>query len=400
MATYEYSARDEAGHVFNGVYDGISSTTALRNELTRIGYSLLRAKKKKIFNPKSIKVRPAEVMTFAFRFAGMCSSGLSLIQCLETLEKQTDGESLRYVISDIKKNIEVGVSLTDAFEKYRDIFSDFFLGMLEAGESSGKLAESLEISARHLEKQADLKNRLKAAFIYPIIVLVSCLVAVTILVAFVVPVFTKIYHQLGVPLPGPTQLLVVLSVILRNFWPVLIMVVFSMPFLIRYIRKNSYIKTKWDYFKFQMPLFGKLNRIVAATNYIRSFAMLITTGVPIIKALQVSGLIANNEKISLISKDIQKSIQSGLSLAESFGHHDIFPPLVIQLTDSGEQAGQDQLSEMLNKGADFLDKDIDRMINSLMTRLEPLLTMGMGIVIGLILMAVYLPMFDYMAHLK
>jgi type IV pilus assembly protein PilC len=398
MATYEYSARDEAGRIYNGIYDGINSTTALRRELTRIGYSLLRAKKKKIFNPKSIKVRPAEVMTFAFRFAGMCSSGLSIIQCLETLEKQTDSASLKYVIADIKKNIEVGASLTDAFEKYRDIFSDFFLGMIEAGESSGKLAESLEISARHLEKQADLKNRLKGAFTYPIIVLVSCLVAVTILVTFVVPVFTKIYRQLGVPLPGPTQLLVALSVILRNFWPVLIVVIFSMPFLIRYIRKNPYIKTKWDYFKFQMPLFGKLNRIVAVSNYIRTFSMLITTGVPMIKALQVSGLVANNEKISFISKDLQKSIQAGLSLAESFGHHDLFPPLITQLTDSGEQAGQ--LSQMLDKGADFLDKDIDRMINSLMAKLEPMLTMGMGIVIGLILMAVYLPMFDYMAHLK
>jgi type IV pilus assembly protein PilC len=399
MATYEYSARDEAGHVFNGVYDNINNTAALRRELIRIGYSLLRAKKKKIFNPKSIKVRPAEVMTFAFRFAGMCSSGLSIIQCLETLEKQTDSPSLKYVISDIKKSIEVGTSLTDAFEKYRDIFSDFFLGMIEAGESSGKLAESLEISARHLEKQADLKNRLKSAFTYPIIVLSSCLVAVTILVAFVVPVFTKIYRQLGVPLPGPTQILVVLSAILRNFWPVLIIVVFSMPFLIRYIQKNSYIKTKWDYFKFQMPLFDKLNRMVAVSNYIRTFSMLISTGVPMIKALQVSGLVANNEKISSISNDIQKSIQAGLSLAASFEHHnDIFPPLITQLTDSGEQAGQ--LSQMLNKGADFLDKDIDRMINSLMSKLEPILTMGMGIVIGLILIAVYLPMFDYMAHLK
>jgi type IV pilus assembly protein PilC len=398
MATYEYSARDEAGHVFNGVYDGIHSTAALRSELARIGYSLLRAKKKKVFNPKSIKVKPAEVMTFAFRFAGMCSAGLSIVQCLETLEKQTDSASLKYVISDVRNNIEVGVSLTEAFEKYRDIFSDFFLGMIEAGESSGKLAESLEISARYLEKQADLKNRLKGAFTYPIIVLVSCLIAVTILVAFVVPVFTKIYHQLGVPLPGPTQLLVVFSVVLRNFWPGLIMIVFSMPFLIRYIRKNKYIKTKWDYLKFQLPLFGKLNRIVAVSNYVRTFSMLITTGVPMIKALQVSGLVANNEKISFISNDLQKSIQAGTSLAESFGHHDLFPPLITQLTDSGEQAGQ--LSQMLTKGADFLDKDIDRMIDSLMTKLEPILTMGMGIVIGLILMAVYLPMFDYMAHLK
>ena len=398
MATYEYSARDEAGHTFNGVYEDISGTTALRNELARIGYSLLQAKKKKVFNPNLIKVKRSDIMTFAFRFAGMCSAGLSIVQCLETLEKQTDSESLKYVIADIKKDIEVGVSLTDAFGKYRDIFSDFFIGMIEAGESSGKLAESLEISAQYLEKQANLLNRLKGAFTYPLIVLVMCLVAVTTLVIFVVPVFSKIYHQLGVSLPGPTQVLIVLSVILRKFWPLLIAAIISLPFCIRYIRKNTYIKTKWDYFKFEMPIFGRLNKLIASSNFIRTFSMLITTGVPIIKALQVAGLVANNEKISNISNDIQKSIQSGLSLADSLENHDIFPPLVVQLADSGEQAGQ--LSQMLNKGADFLDKDIDRIINSLLTKLEPVLTIGMGAVIGLILMAVYLPMFDYMAHLK
>ncbi|MBU2457811.1 MAG: type II secretion system F family protein, partial [Planctomycetes bacterium] len=174
--------------------------------------------------------------------------------------------------------------------------------------------------------------------------------------------------------------------------------VFSLPFLFRYIRKNPHIKTWWDYFKFKMPLFGRLNRIVAASSFVKTFAMLIMTGVPIIKALQVAGLVANNEKISYISMDIQKSVQSGSSLAESLKNHDIFPPLILQLADSGEQAGQ--LGQMLNKGAEFLDKDIDRTINSLMTKLEPALTLGMGVVIGLILLAVYMPMFDYMSHLK
>ncbi|MDD5011097.1 MAG: type II secretion system F family protein, partial [Phycisphaerae bacterium] len=254
------------------------------------------------------------------------------------------------------------------------------------------------ISARYLEKQADLKARLKGAFAYPIIVLIMCLAVVTALVIFVVPIFSKVYRQLGAALPGPTQMLIVLSVVLRQFWPILLIVIALMPFLFRYLSKNKYIKTKWDYLKFQLPLFGRLNRIVAASNYVKTFAMLIMTGVPIIKALQVSGLVANNERISYISADIQKSVQSGLSVAESLERHDIFPPLIIQLADSGEQAGQ--LGQMLNKGTEFLEKDIDRTINSLMTKLEPALTLGMGIVIGLILMAVYLPMFEYMSHLK
>ncbi len=398
MATYEYTASDETGHIFGGLYDDIKNVSALRRELAKIGYNLVRAKRQRKFNPDFIHIKQSEVTAFAFKFAGMCTAGLPIIPCLETLEKQTENRSLKYIIADVKKNVQIGLSLTDSFGKYRDVFSDFFLGMIEAGESSGKLAESLDISARYLEKQADLKARLKGAFAYPIIVLIMCLAVVTALVIFVVPIFSKVYRQLGAALPGPTQMLIVLSVVLRQFWPVLLIVIAFLPFLFRYLSKNKYIKTKWDYLKFQLPMFGRLNRIVAASNYVKTFAMLIMTGVPIIKALQVAGLVANNEKISYISADIQKSVQSGLSVAESLERHDIFPPLIIQLADSGEQSGQ--LGQMLNKGTEFLEKDIDRTINALMTKLEPALTLGMGVVIGLILMAVYLPMFEYMSHLK
>jgi type IV pilus assembly protein PilC len=399
MATYEYTARDEAGRIFSGIYDDISGTTALRSEFAKIGYSLLRAKRRrKILKPGSIRVNQSDIVAFAYKLAGMCTAGLSIIQCLETLEKQTDNRSLRFIISDIKKNVEIGSSLTDAFDKYRDIFSDFFLGMIEAGESSGKLAESLEISAKYLEKRTDIQNRLKSAFTYPVIVVIVCFMIITALIAFVVPVFSKIYRQLGAPLPGPTQMLIVFSIIMRKWWPALIMLAVVLSIACRYIRKNKFIKSRWDHFKFVMPVFGKLNRLITVSHYVRSFAMLITTGVPIIKAFEVSSMVANNEEISQITLDVQKSVQAGNSVAESLGKHKIFPPIIVQLAGSGEEAGM--LGQMLNKGVDFLEKDVERITNSLLVKLEPALTLGMGAVIGLILLAVYLPMFDYMAHLK
>jgi type IV pilus assembly protein PilC len=217
-------------------------------------------------------------------------------------------------------------------------------------------------------------------------------------VTFVVPVFSKVYKQLGAPLPGPTQTLLIISIIITKWWPVLILLAAVMPFIYRYIRKNKYIKSRWDHFKFVIPVLGKLNRLVTVSHFVRSFAMLISTGVPIIRAFQVSTLVANNEKISQISLDVQKSVQAGNSVAESFGKYEIFPPIIIQLAGSGEEAGV--LGQMLNKGVDFLEKDIERMVNSLLVKLEPVLTLGLGVVIGLILLAVYLPMFDYMAHLK
>jgi len=398
MAVYEYTAQDEAGEIFRGMYEDVSGISALKQELSKIGYNLVHAKRKRVIKPGSMRVNRADVVAFAYKFAGMCGAGLTIVQCLDTLEKQTDSRSLRFIISDIRRNIESGSSLTNAFGKYRHVFSDFFLGMIEAGESGGKLAENLEISAKYLEKKADLANKLSGALTYPVIVVIVCFAIVAALVTFVVPVFSKIYRQLGVPLPGPTQLLVILSIIGRKWWLFFILLVDIMPIVYRYIRKNRFVKSGWDHFKFVMPIFGKLNRLVAVSYFIRSFAMLISTGVPIIRAFQVASLVANNEKMSQISLDVQKSVQAGNGVAESFEKHEIFPPIIIQLADSGEQAGV--LGQMLNKGVDFLEKDIERMVNSLLIKLEPVLTLSMGAVIGLILLAIYLPMFDYMTHLK
>jgi type IV pilus assembly protein PilC len=398
MAAYEYTARDETGHIFKGIYEEANNISVLRSEFAKIGYHLLKAKKTKTFNSKRLNVKKTDIIPFTFKLAGMCSAGLSIVQSLETLEKQTENPSLQFIINDVKKNISTGSSLADSFRKYRNIFSDFFIGMVEAGESSGKLPESLEISAQYLEKQNDLRNRLKNAFTYPLIVGFMCIAIITALVIFVVPVFSKIYRQLGVALPGPTQTLIILSVIFRQYWPYLIILFCLSLYSFQYLRKNKYVKTKWDNFKFTMPLLGKLNKMAATANYVRSFSMLTATGVPIIRALQVSGLVANNEKMEAISQDIQKSIQAGHSLADSMRQHNIFPPIIVQLAGTGEQSGQ--LTQMLNQGVAFLEKDIDRSINSLLVKLEPLLTLIMGSVIGLILMAVYLPMFDYMSHLK
>lgn len=398
MATYEYTARDQAGRIFKGIYEDISGVNAMRSEFAKIGYSLLKAKKSRKLNPKKLSVTRPEIISFTYKLAGMCAAGLSIVQSLETLEKQTENRSLQYVIADVKKSITMGSSLADAFSKYRNIFSDFFLGMVEAGESSGKLPESLEISAKYLEKQNDLRNRLKSAFTYPIIVGIMCAVIITALVIFVVPVFSKIYSQLGVALPGPTQTLLVISIIVRHYWLHTIIAVCAGLYAFQHYGKNKFIKTKWDYFKFSMPVFGNLNKMAATANFVRSFTMLLNTGVPIIRALQISGFVANNEKMNVISQSLQKSVQAGHSLADAMHEHNIFPPIIIQLAGAGEQSGQ--LTQMLDRGVAFLEKDIDRTINSLLVKLEPAMTLVMGSVIGLILMAVYLPMFDYMSHLK
>lgn len=398
MAVYEYTAQDADGNKFSGTYSDIDSVAALREELAKMGDTLLKAKHRKIRTGKRVKIRQAEVVAFAYKFAGMCSAGLPITRCLETVEEQTDNQAFKYVLSDVRESIEAGTTLKEAFEKYKNVFSDFFVGMLEAGESGGRLSDTLEMSANYMEKQADLKRKVKSAFAYPIVVGVMCIVIVATLIVFIIPVFSKLYQQLHVSLPGPTRTLVNLSVLVRSWWWLILLIIAGSVFLFRRFSKNPYLKTRWDVFKLNMPIFARLNRMVVVSRFMRTFAMLASAGISFIKALDVASAVANNSKISEITGQLQQSIKAGYSVAGSLRNYDIFPPIITQMVSSGEEVGA--LPEMLNKGIDFLDKDIDRTIKALLIKLEPAMTLIMGIIVGFILMGVYLPMFDYMSRIK
>ena len=398
MAVFEYKAKDESGSVFTGLYHDIDSLSALRDELGRLGYVLVKARRKKTIQGKKRRIKQFEVVSFAHRFAGMCSAGLSIARCLEVLEEQTENPAFRDRISDVRQHVETGSSLKEAFGRHKEVFSDFFLGMLEAGESGGKLSHSLEMAAIYLEKQNDLKRRVTSAFAYPVVVGVMCLLIVIYLIIFVVPVFSKVYQQMHVSLPGPTQALLNLSTFVREYW-IFSWIGFFVCFLFwRKFSKSSKIRARWHAFKLEMPVFGKLNRMLVLSRFVRTFAMLATAGVSYLDAIEIAGVVANNYTIKDIGKNLQERVGTGSSLTEAMGNHGIFPPMFIQLAAAGEEAGV--LPEMLNKGVDFLDKDINRAINSLLVKLEPTLTVIMGMIVGFILLGVYLPMFDYMSHLK
>ena len=398
MATYEYTATDQAGSEFSGTYDDVNNVAVLRQELEKMGYVLQKARRGRAPAKKRRKIKRSEVVAFAYKFAGMYSAGLAILRCLETLEEQTDDQAFKQMLTDIRESVESGSSLRDAFGKYANVFSEFFLGMLEAGESGGKLTEALEMSAAYLEKQADLRRKVKSAFAYPVVVGVTCFVVVGCLLAFVVPIFSKLYKQLNVSLPGPTQVLVSLSFFLRHWWWVIPIVAVAAVILLRWLSKNPRARAKWDLFKLNMPVFAKLNRMVVVSHFTRTFAMLASVGVSLTKALEVASQVAHNHKLTLIAKELQAAIEAGNPISGSLKNYDIFPPMITQMAVSGEEAGE--LPQMLNKGADFLDKDIERTVNALIIKLEPALTVIMGVIVGFILMGVYLPMYDYMQYLK
>jgi len=399
MTVFEYVAKDTAGAEFSGVYTDVDNVNELRRELGKMGYTLVKANRgKKAINKKGGKIKCSEIVAFAYEFAGMYVAGLSIVRCLETFEAQSENSALKVIIADVRQKVETGSSLKEAFEKYRSVFSDFFLGMIEAGEAGGKLGETLQMAAVYLEKQADLKSKVKAAFAYPIVVCIMCVVIVSVLVIFVIPVFQKLYDQLNVPLPLPTLLLIAVSECVRNYWWIALPTLVGGIYLIRKICKVRFVREKIDAYKLRMPIFGKLNQMVVVSRFMRTFSMMASAGVDYVKSLELAEQVADNSEMEKVARELRQKIMTGSDLAVPMSKNKIFPPMIVQLAAAGEEAGI--LPEMLNKGVDFLDNHIERMVRSLLVKIEPILSVVMGSVVGMILLGVYLPMFDYMGQVK
>ena len=399
MADFKYVAKDSGGNEFSGIYTDIDSVRKLKSELVKMGYTLVKVhRSRRNIELSTRRIRRSEIVTFAYEFAGMYSAGLSITRCLETFEVQIENPAFKEIITDIRSHVETGLTLKDAFAKYRKVFSDFFIGMVEAGEAGGKLGETLQMAAVYLEKQDDLKKQVKAAFSYPIIVGIMCLLIITGLMIFVIPVFQKLYSQLNVTLPGPTLLLIGISRMFREYWWFTLPMILLIVFIIRRMSGNPHIKARLDSFKLNMPIFGRLNKMVVVSHFVRTFAMMSKAGISVVESLDLARDVADNTEMNKIVETMREEILTGSSVAVPMGKFTIFPPMIVQMAAAGEEAGI--LPEMLSKGVDFLDTQIDMLIKSILVKIEPILSLIMGAVVGTILLGVYLPMFDYMGHIK
>jgi len=399
MAVFEYIAKDSGGAKFSGTYTDVEGKAQLAEELDKMGYSLVKAHRcKNTSKKKNKKISESEVVSFAYEFSGMYSAGLSIIRCLETFEAQSENQVLKTIVEDIRQQVETGTTLKEAFEKYESIFSSFFIGMIEAGETGGKLGETLELAAVYLDKKVAMKKKLQAAFAYPITVCVMCLLIVSALVIFVIPVFQKLYNQLHIQLPFPTMILIGLSEAVRHYWWIIVPAIVISIVAIRTMIQNKAVKAKIDVLKLRMPVIGKVTRMIVVSRFIRTFSMMCSAGVPLIRCLELARDVADNSEMKEISAALQERVMTGSPLAGPMSEYSIFPPMIVQLAAAGEEAGI--LSEMLNRGVEFLDTHIDRTIQSLLNKIEPILALVMGLIVGTILMGVYLPMFDYMGHIE
>jgi type IV pilus assembly protein PilC len=396
MITFSYQARDASGRIINGVQDAINEDNAIASLMGR-GLMVLSLQKKAEASRKrkhSGSVKETDVVLFTRQLATMIEAGISLIQALTALYEQCDPKrqrNLRNVISDIIMRVQGGETFNESIRKHPRVFNRLFVSMVKAGEHGGLLAEILDRLAGFLEDSARLRKKIKSAMTYPVIVLCIAFAITTFLIVRVVPIFGEIFKDFGAQLPAPTQFLIDLSDFVRGNWYFLVLGIGGGIFGLRAFlrsRKGRILSDRW---KLKLPIFGPLVHKICMSRFARTFAQLIRSGVPILEVLDIVGGSAGNHVIETGVKSVSADVEKGDNLSVALAKRKIFPPMLLRMVSAGEATGK--IDTMLEKMADFWDEEIEAMLDALTSLIEPMLIVFLGVIVGGIVIAMFLPIF-------
>jgi len=404
MATFKYTVRDKAGKAVDGTIEG-ATKDAVSAKLRSMGYVIVSLNESGgvLERLNSIQfgtgVKPADITIFARQFATMIGAGLSLTKCLSILGAQTESASLRVIINQIARDVESGQSLSDAMAKHPKVFPPIFVNMVRSGETGGGLDEVLNRVADHFEREAMIKGRIKSAMTYPIAMGSLVFIVLVAMLIFVVPTFQTMFASMGGTLPAPTAFLVALSEGSRS-WPGLIflIVVIAIVVAFRWWKSTPEGLYTWDSIKLRMPVFGKLIRKMALSRFTRTFGTLVAAGVPILAALDIVGSTSGNEVIARAVRKVRSAIKEGETIAKPLSENPVFPAMVVQMISVGEETGA--LDAMLSKVAEFYDEEVTAGVEGLTSLIEPLMMATLGVVVGGVVIALYLPMFEVINLVK
>jgi len=341
------------------------------------------------------KIKPRSMQVFSRQFATMVEAGLNIVASLVILEEQTDDPYLAEVISELRADVEGGLLLSQAMARHPKVFSELYVSMVQAGEASGMLDNVLDRVADQIEKETKLKRRVKGAMVYPTVVFTFACLVLCAMLMFIVPIFANIFTQLHGQLPFLTRCVLAASNLLRDRWYIVFPLVgFMIWGALRY-KKTESGRRKWDQFKLRVPLkIGEVVLKVTMARLLRTLATLVAAGVDIIKALDIAGSTAGNWLVERALTEARIKVQEGVPIAEPLTADPIFPPMVSQMVRIGEETGE--LEQMLSKIADFYEDEVDSAIASLTSIIEPLMMIGVGFMVGIIIISMYLPMFKLM----
>ncbi|MFO7965503.1 MAG: type II secretion system F family protein [Desulfobacterales bacterium] len=379
-----------------------ASEQAVRANLARLLIKPTKVKKK----PKDLfenvtmlqpKVKTNDVIIFARQFSTMIDAGLPILQCLEILHSQQENKTFQKIIKEIKESVEGGETLADSLKKFPKEFDDLFVNMVSAGEAGGILDTILKRLAGYLEKSAKLKSKVKGAMVYPLVVLgISILVTIVILV-FVIPVFQEMFSTLGGELPAPTQFVVKLSEFFKsNILYIIIALVLFLYAFKRYY-KTEKGRATIDRMVLRLPIFGILVRKVAVAKFTRTMGTMLTSGVPILGALDITAKTAGNKTIESAIYNVRSGISEGKTMADPLAESEVFPTMVCSMIAVGESTGA--LDTMMIKIADFYDDEVDQAVENLTSLIEPFMMVFLGVVVGGLLISMYLPIFTMAGNL-
>jgi len=400
-AVWMWKGKTKQGEVRSGEMEA-SDKEAVRARLSQMGIEPTRVNRKlggiELKLPGFGGVTTKDLLVFTRQFSVMIDAGLPLVQGLEIIGSQADNPAFRKVLLKVKARVESGSTFADALAEHPKVFNELFVQLVRAGEIGGILDTILNRLGAYLEKNEKLKRRVKGAMVYPSIVILVAVGVTVVLLAFVTPTFEKMFKDFGGAMPAPTQFLIDLSHGLRNNWYLFLGIPIALVVAFVALLRNEKGRAAWDSFALKLPVFGPLIRKIAVARFTRTLGTLLSSGVPILDALEIVAKSAGNRTVEQGILYVRAKISEGKNIAGPLADTKVFPSMVVQMIGVGEATGA--MDAMLNKIADFYDDEVDVAISALTSMIEPLLMVFLGGVVGGFLVAMYLPIFSIAGNIK
>ena len=406
MAKFSYVGRNSQGQKVEGTLDASNADAAAgalkSQQLIPVRIEEVIEKKSndidlKQFLPKP-KVGLDDLSMFCRQMYALTRSGMPIVQAIRGLADTSKNERMQEVLRQVASELVTGNSLASSMRHHGDIFSHIFVSMVHVGESTGKLDDAFKKLIDHIELERETKSRVKQAVRYPVSVVLAITVAMFIINLFVIPQFSKVFSKLGADLPVPTQILMATSAFTVNYWWLILILLVASFFGFRHYIKTDDGELWWDRIKLKLPLMGKIFEKVALSRFARSFAMMSESGVPILQSLNIIGASIGNRCISNAVADMKKGIERGDSLARTAAASGMFTPLILQMIAVGEETGS--VDKLLHDVADFYEEEVDYDLKTLSQAIEPILLVFMGIMVVVLALGVFLPMWELSSAMK
>jgi type IV pilus assembly protein PilC len=402
LPVWRWAGKTKGGEPRSGEMEAVDDG-AVRARLTQLGIEPTRVRRKGALDtelklPSFGGVTTKDILVFTRQFSVMIDAGLPLVQALEIIGTQADNQAFRKVLLSVKSRVESGSTFADALGHHPEAFDELFVQLVRAGEIGGILDTILNRLGAYIEKNEKLKRRVKGAMVYPAIVLTVAVGVTVVLLAYVTPTFEKMFKDFGGTMPAPTQVLIDLSHGLRDNWYWFAGIPVAIVALFRLFLRDPRGRKAWDAFVLKVPVFGPVVRKVAVARFTRTLGTMLSSGVPILDALEIVARAAGNKTVEDAVMYVRSKISEGKNIAQPLADSKVFPPMVVQMIGVGEATGA--MDAMLNKIADFYDDEVDVAVAALTSMIEPLMMVFLGAVVGGFLIAMYMPIFNIAGNIK